>query len=600
MTPTPTAAPAPATTAPRSADPWRLTWALARQHPGALTANLAAWAFIHATPVLQGLLMKGIFDALAPGAAAAGDPWSLLALAAGLDLLRIASLAGGVWLWAGLWATAVMQVRRNLLDHLLNAPGTRELPDSSSEAIARLRDDVDDVGQYLEMWVDGGGLLLYVLGALAAMVAVDPGLTAVALVPLAITLALTAWLRPRIRAVRARLRDATGRVTDFVGETAGAAQAVKLSGRAASVARRFDDLGAERRRAALRDTWLAETVRSLNDNMVHVAMGLLLLLAAGALRDGSFGVGDFALFVTYLPRLTGSMTFFGTMAVHQRRTGLAYERLATLMRDAPPERAVAGPPARLDRPAPAWREPTRPDDRFERLEVRGLVARHPSGRGVDGVDLEVRRGETVVVTGRVGSGKSTVLRAVLGLIPRQGGEILWNGRPVDDPAGFLVPPRSAYVAQTPRLFSDALRHNVALGRDEGGLARALALAEMGPDLARLERGLDTEVGARGVRLSGGQVQRSAAARTFMQQAQLVIVDDLSSALDVETEARLWRGLEGEPASFLVVSHRRPALRRADRIVVLDGGRVADVGTLDELRSRSSEFRALWEEAGAGA
>jgi ATP-binding cassette subfamily B protein/ATP-binding cassette subfamily C protein len=171
---------------------------------------------------------------------------------------------------------------------------------------------------------------------------------------------------------------------------------------------------------------------------------------------------------------------------------------------------------------------------------------------------------------------------------------------VDDPAGFLVPPRSAYVAQTPRLFSDALRHNVALGRDEGGLARALALAEMGPDLARLERGLDTEVGARGVRLSGGQVQRSAAARTFMQQAQLVIVDDLSSALDVETEARLWRGLEGEPASFLVVSHRRPALRRADRIVVLEGGRVADVGTLDELRSRSSEFRALWEEAGAGA
>ena len=600
MTEAPTAAPGSAPAVTGRADPWRLTWALARQHPGALAANLAAWAFIHATPVAQGLLMKGIFDALAPGAAAGADPWSLLALVAGLDLVRIATLAGGVWLWAGLWSTAVMQVRRNLLDHLLNAPGTRELPDSSSEAIARLRDDVDDVGQYLEMWVDGGGLLLYVLGALAAMVVVDPGLTAVALVPLAITLALTAWLRPRIRAVRARLRDATGRVTDFVGETAAAAQAVKLSGRTPSVVARFEALGAVRRRAALHDTWLAETVRSLNDNMVHVAMGSLLLLAAGALRDGAFGVGDFALFVTYLPRLTGAMTFFGTMAVHQRRTGLAYERLATLMRDAPPDRAVAGPPARLDRPVPAWREPARPDDRFERLEVRGLVARHPSGRGVDGVDLELRRGETVVVTGRVGSGKSTLLRALLGLIPRQAGEILWNGRTVDDPAGFLVPPRSAYVAQTPRLFSDALRHNVALGRDEGGLARALALAEMGPDLARLERGLDTEVGARGVRLSGGQVQRSAAARTFMQQAQLVIVDDLSSALDVETEARLWRGLEGEPASFLVVSHRRPALRRADRIVVLDRGRVADVGTLDELRARSVEFRALWEEAGPGA
>ena len=177
MTEAPTAAPGSAPAVTGRADPWRLTWALARQHPGALAANLAAWAFIHATPVAQGLLMKGIFDALAPGAAAGADPWSLLALVAGLDLVRIATLAGGVWLWAGLWSTAVMQVRRNLLDHLLNAPGTRELPDSSSEAIARLRDDVDDVGQYLEMWVDGGGLLLYVLGALAAMVVVDTGLT---------------------------------------------------------------------------------------------------------------------------------------------------------------------------------------------------------------------------------------------------------------------------------------------------------------------------------------------------------------------------------------------------------------------------------------
>jgi ABC-type multidrug transport system fused ATPase/permease subunit len=271
------------------------------------------------------------------------------------------------------------------------------------------------------------------------------------------------------------------------------------------------------------------------------------------------------------------------------------------MRDAPAERAVAGPPARLARPAPAWRRDDPPREPFERLEIRGLRARHPSGRGIDGIDLQVRRGEIVVVTGRVGSGKTTLLRALLGLIPKDGGTLLWNGTRIEDPAAFLVPPRSAYVSQTPRLFSDALRHNVTLGRDEAGLEHALDLAVLRPDVAQLERGLDTEVGARGVRLSGGQVQRSAAARSFMQAAELLIVDDLSSALDVETERRLWEGLAAEGASCLVVSHRHAALRRADRIVVLADGRVEAEGTRADLLRRSATFRALWaEEGGAGS
>lgn len=574
----------------------RLTWALARQHPRALAVNLAAWGFVHASPVAMGLIMKGVFDALAPGESAGTSPWSLLALAAGVDLLRIGALAGGIFAWAGLWSTVVMQVRRNLIGYLLTAPGTRSIPGSSSEAIARFRDDVDDIGEHVEFLVDGGGMVLYVVLALTAMIRTDAWLTAAAMLPLLATLLATGWLRPYLRAARSRLRKATSSVTDFVGETAGSALAVKLSGRSSDVVRRFEDIGGERRHAAVRDTLLAESVRSLNDNMVHVAMGVVLLLAAGGLRDGSFSVGDFALFVTYLPRLTGSMRWFGEFAVHQRRVGIAYDRLESLLGDAPVEQVVAGPPAHLSEPAPVWRpEEARDRERFAYLHLDGLTARHPSGRGIHGVDLSVRRGEIVVVTGRVGSGKTTLLRTLLGLMPRVAGEIRWNGVSIDDPAAFLVPPRSAYVSQTPRLFSDALRHNVALGRDESGLDRALDLAVLTPDIALLDLGLDTEVGTRGVRLSGGQVQRSAAARSFMQAAELLIVDDLSSALDVETEQRIWDGLADEGASCLVVSHRRAALQRADRIIVLSGGTVEASGSLDELIERSPSFQEFWHD-----
>src|SRR5204863_1121649 len=147
-----------------------------------------------------------------------------------------------------------------------------------------------------------------------------------------------------------------------------------------------------------------------------------------------------------------------------------------------------------------------------------------------------------------------------------------NRQPVADPAGFFVPPRSAYTPQVPRLFSETLRENILLGQPADGpaLAEAIHRAVLEPDVAALERGLATLIGPRGVRLSGGQVQRAAAARTLVRRPALLVCDDLSSALDVETEKALWERVLGKPGdppgdvpTVLAVSHRRAALRRAD-------------------------------------
>jgi len=208
----------------------------------------------------------------------------------------------------------------------------------------------------------------------------------------------------------------------------------------------------------------------------------------------------------------------------------------------------------------------------------------------------------VVVTGRVGSGKSTLVRVLLGLLPRQAGEITWNGQAVPDPAAFFRPPRCAYTPQVPRLFSDTLQENILLGlpADRSNLAEAIHLSVLEQDIAQMEKGLETQVGPRGLRLSGGQMQRAAAARMFVRQPELLVFDDLSSALDVETEQALWERLdarrksgEGVELTCLVVSHRKAALARADHIVVMKDGRVEAEGKLADLLESCEEMQQLW-------
>jgi ATP-binding cassette subfamily B protein len=196
----------------------------------------------------------------------------------------------------------------------------------------------------------------------------------------------------------------------------------------------------------------------------------------------------------------------------------------------------------------------------------------------------------------VGAGKTTLLRALLGLLPSDGGEIRWNGQIVRAPASFFVPPRAAYVRQSPGLFSATLRENLLLGLPgpfADRLEQAVQAAVLERDLPALENGLDTRVGPRGVKLSGGQIQRAAAARALARPASLLVLDDLSSALDVETERLLWARIQALGGTLLVVTHRREALKRADRVIVLKEGRVEAEGSLAMLLETCAEMQELW-------
>ncbi len=545
-----------------------------------------------------GLILQAFFNGLAAAHVQDASLWSLLGAMVALGLGRLGFALVRIYVSQTWMFSQPRIIQRNILRRLLELPGARALLDPPGKVMSNMRDDATILTMMVALLAANFPLLLFTLAAVIILGHINLNMTLLVFIPLSGVIVLVQFMKQALARYRRASREATARLTGAIGEIFNAIQAIQVAGAEQSVMSHFDTLNEDRRVKMVRDSVLSSMLNAVFANMVGIGTGAILLLAAQPAAH--MRAGDLAIFISYLETVGEFIEVLGLLLAQITQVNISLERLE-LMQDAPANAGAAidalplkGELAELKSVHKA------PEDYLTCLEVTGLTYHHRTGgHGIENIHLRLLPGTLTVITGRVGAGKTTLLQTLLGLLPREEGVIRWNQQVINEPARFFVPPRSAYTAQVPRLFSDTLKANILLGlrEEETNLERAIHTAVLEQDVAGFEKGLDTLIGTRGVKLSGGQIQRAAAARMLAREVELLVFDDLSSALDVETEQLLWQRLFATRAcTYLVVSHRKLVLQRADHIIVLKHGQIEDEGTLPALLERCEEMRQLWHGA----
>ncbi|MGH7303045.1 MAG: ABC transporter ATP-binding protein [Candidatus Rokuibacteriota bacterium] len=593
-----------------------------RQVAGQLALGSVAGIVMNTAVVLPAILLGRAIDrALAweRGSATAADVgWAALAFVAGTLLTEVPRIAKRWWLM-----TANARIRANVRADAFRGVLAWPMADVQrtpvGDLMARIIGDVEVLGVGVrEFTIEIWDTVLFSLSFVVAMLVIDPSLTLLALVPAPFAMVLAhatgRWVSRRTTSAREANADLTSAIQEYLAGV----RVLRLFGRVGASVERIAGLSRE---VAARNLGLVRLKGGLQPIYTTLMVaGVILIVWKGSERvvADAMTVGAFVAYLELFLRFVNRGHRIPQLVNSVQSGAAAYARLRPLLArpltvEGEPgfasfrpghvagiARAVVGSTPRTSGPAA--------------VELRDLTFRYPGAESpaLRGLNLDIPAGCLVGVTGPVGSGKSALARAILGLHPIESGTVLVNGGPLSE----LTPAERrgliGYLPQDTLLFSGSLRENLALTpsrkpHDDRALMRAVRWAALEEDILGFPRGLDTEVGELGLRISGGQRQRVGLARAIAAGAPglpgLLVLDDPFSAVDVATEARIVASLKqafGPDASphdrvtVIVCSHRLAAFPYADLVVVLQDGALAASGTHAELLAQSALYARIYE------
>lgn len=570
--------------------------------------------------VLPAVLLGRAVDtvlALERGQASASQAgWAAAAFLGGTLATQLPRLGKRWWLM-----TANAHIRANIraaaLRGVLAWPMERLYGHTIGELMARITGDVEVLGIGIhDFSVETWDTLLFTLSVVTAMAFYDPALAAAALLPAPLALLLMQALRTRVELRTREARQANASLTSTLQEYLSAVRLLRLAGRRETAGKKIEALSEQASRVNFQLIQLREGLQPVYSFLLMAGAVLAIALggqrvASGALSVGAF-VGFMDLFLRFTSRAYRIPRLFNTI----QSGGVAYQRLLPLLDQAGTEKTAQGTAAAGSKAH--GQQIINPDAAqgplaagLHRVQFTYPQTTRPA---LNRVSLEIPAGAFVAITGPVGSGKSALLRLILGLYEPDEGEVWLGGAPATPARRSLLAGRIGYLAQEPYLFSGAIGENIAFGPpdavDPGRVTQAVRTALLEPDLHKLEAGLATPVGEAGGQVSGGQRQRIALARSLAATPAppgLLLLDDPFSAVDLDTEVRLIQSLREvfgpgaapeQRATIVLCSHRLAAFPQADQIYILDGGRICESGTHTQLMVKGGIYSRLFNAQAA--
>ncbi len=509
----------------------------------------------------------------------------------------------------------VASIRADALRGVLAWPLEKLYRTSIGDLMARIIGDVEVLGRGVrELTTESWDTVLFSFSLIAGMLAYDPWLTLLALLPTPLGMILAKAVGSWVSARTTAAREASAALTAFLQEHLSGLRIVRLFGRIDTIVERAAELSEHLAQANLAAIRLRSGLRPVYTLLMTAGIVFVIWLGSERVTGGTMSLGAFITYLSLYRRFVGRGHRVPQLFNSVQSGAAAYARLEPLL--APP--ICKRTPLRstlwsshvpdIDRPIPPL--PERPPKPCA-ISVQDVAFCFPGNDKMvlDHVSLDVPPGALVAITGPVGSGKSALARVLLGLYPLAAGQVMLDGQSLSALSPAERAARIGYLPQTPFLFSGSVRESILLASscdpghiEESKLDQCIHVAALQEDVCTFPNGLNTEIGERGIRVSGGQRQRIALARAFAANPGLLVLDDPFSSVDVDTETRIVAGLRQtfgpaappqQQATVVFFSHRLAAFPLADLIVVLDGGRVIEQGAHETLLQAGGLYARIY-------